>query len=71
MIPNSIPTIVRAYKSAVTKQINLLRQTPGDPVWQRNYYEHIIGSEKDYNNIANYIYDNPLCWEKDDENQPA
>ncbi len=71
MIPKSIPTIVRAYKSAVTKQINLLRQTPGEPVWQRNYYEHIIRSEKDYDNIANYIYDNPLCWEKDDENQPA
>ena len=71
MIPRSIPTIVRAYKSAVTKQINLLRQTPGEAVWQRNYYEHIIRSEKDYEAIANYIYDNPLYWEKDDENQSS
>ena len=71
MIPRSIPTIVRSYKSAITKQINLLRQTPGESVWQRNYYEHVIRSEKDYEAIANYIYDNPLCWEKDDENQPS
>jgi len=68
MIPGSIPTIVRSFKSAVTKQINLLQQTPGSPVWQRNYYEHVIRFEKDYENIANYIYDNPINWEKDDEN---
>ncbi len=70
-VSNSIPTIVRLFKSTTTKQINILRQTPGQPVWQRNYYEHIINSERDYDNIANYIYDNPLNWEKDDENQPG
>ncbi|HGY11191.1 MAG TPA: transposase [Desulfobacterales bacterium] len=43
---NSIPTIVKLYKSAVTKKINILRNTPGIPVWQRNYYEHIIRNEK-------------------------
>ena len=29
---NSIPTIVRLFKSTVTKQINKIRQTPGIPV---------------------------------------
>lgn len=33
----SLPTIVRAYKSAVTYQINGLRDTRKAPVWQRNY----------------------------------
>lgn len=61
-IPNSIPTIVGAFKSVVTKRINLLRGTPSAPVWHRNYYEHIICSEKEYENIANYIYDNPKNW---------
>ncbi len=69
MIPNSLSTIVRAFKSAVTKRINILRNTPGAPVWQRNYYEHIINSEKDYYNIANYISSNPINWDRDGENE--
>ncbi len=28
--------------TTVTKQINIMRKLPGIPVWQRNYYEHII-----------------------------
>jgi putative transposase len=68
-VSNSIPTIVRLFKSTITKQINILRQTPNQPVWQRNYYEHIIVSERDYFNIANYIASNPINWEMDDENQ--
>jgi len=67
-VSNSIPTIIRLFKSTITVQINILRQTPNQPVWQRNYYEHIISSERDYYNIANYIYENPLNWERDDEN---
>ena len=39
---NSIPTIIKLFKSTVTKQINQHRKIPGFPVWQRNYYKHII-----------------------------
>ena len=67
-ISGSIPTIVRAYKSAVTKRINLLRQSPSTPVWQRNYYEHIITTDREYDAIAVYIYFNPLNWGVDEEN---
>jgi len=67
MDPNSIPVIVRAFKSAVTKRINNLRQTSGQSVWQRNYYEHIIASERDYEEISDYILFNPLNWNKDQE----
>jgi REP element-mobilizing transposase RayT len=66
--PKSIGAFVAGLKSSVTKRINVLRNTPGASVWQRNYYEHIIYSEKDYNNIVNYIYLNPLNWELDQEN---
>ncbi len=34
-------------------------------IWQRNYYEHIIRNERAYNNIANYIINNPKKWEED------
>jgi len=40
-VSQSLPTVVRSFKSAVTRQINIVRNTPGKPLWQRNYYEHI------------------------------
>ncbi len=35
-------------------------------IWQRNYYEHIIRNEKSYNNITDYIANNPRNWQSDD-----
>ncbi|MCK9202147.1 MAG: transposase [Gallionella sp.] len=64
-MPGSLPTIVRAFKSAVTKHINGIRQSPGVSIWQRNYYEHVIRNEADYRQIAEYIIDNPRRWEED------
>ena len=37
-------------------------------LWQRNYYEHIIRNENDLNQIREYIINNPLKWELDNEN---
>lgn len=67
-VKGSIPTIIRSYKSAVSYRINLMRGTDGVPVWQRNYYEHIIRNDKDLQNKTDYILANPLLWEQDDEN---
>ena len=64
----TVGAIIRGFKSAVTKQVNQLRNTPGKPVWQRNYYEHIIRNEGELNNIREYILNNPLRWEYDREN---
>jgi REP element-mobilizing transposase RayT len=64
-IPGSLPTIVRAFKSAVTKHINEIRRSPGAAIWQRNYYEHVIRNEADYRQIAEYIANNPRRWEED------
>jgi putative transposase len=65
---NSIPTIVRLFKSATTKRINEIRGTPRMPFWQRNYYDHVIRNDKELNNIRDYILNNVLQWavEKDD-----
>jgi len=64
----TVGAIVRGFKGSVTKRINEFRGMPGGPVWQRNYYEHILRSDEDYLRIEKYIYDNPLNWLKDDEN---
>ncbi|MDD5468619.1 MAG: hypothetical protein PHS96_12520, partial [Anaerolineales bacterium] len=60
-VSGSIPTIVRAFKSAATHRINQSRGTPGAPVWQRNYYENIIRNERSLERIRAYILNNPLC----------
>ncbi len=60
---NNIGAIVRGYKSSVTKQLNLLNI--GCVVWQRNYYEHIIRDDKSFQNITNYIKNNPAKWAED------
>jgi len=52
----------------IAKQINILRATPGIPLWQRNYYEHIIRTEDELNRIREYLQSNPLRWELDREN---
>ena len=66
--PRSLSSFIGGYKSAVTKRINVLRGVPGAPVWQRNYYEHIIRNEDDLEAIRHYILTNPSRWHEDREN---
>ena len=65
MKPKSISSFMAGFKSAVTKQINISRGTEGRPVWQRNYYEHVIRNEKELFKIRKYIEYNPLRWSED------
>ncbi|MBL8063495.1 MAG: transposase [Anaerolineales bacterium] len=65
---HGLPEIIRAFKSFSAKRINRLRCKDGIPVWQRNYYEHIIRNECEMDNITKYIQTNPLRWNDDDEN---
>jgi putative transposase len=67
-VSGSLPTIVRSFKSAVTKRINQLRHTPGGRVWQRKYYEHIIRDQRQLDRFRKYILENPLKWHLDREN---
>lgn len=60
--PKSLGSFIAGYKSAVTKRINEIRGTPGNPVWQRNYYERIIRNERELDAIRRYIRDNPTHW---------
>jgi putative transposase len=61
----TIGAIIRGFKSSTTKQINQMRGTPDLPVWQRNYYEHIIRNEEELNRIREYISTNPQHWIND------
>lgn len=61
----SLSSIVGTFKAAVTRRINRQRNTPSHPIWQRNYYEHIIRHERDLDMLRHYIQTNPASWEKD------
>jgi len=64
-VVGSIPTIIRTFKAAVTRIV--ARELHTTPVWQRNYYEHIITSEREYIQIEAYIENNPTNWLNDRE----
>jgi REP element-mobilizing transposase RayT len=34
-------------------------------LWQRNYWEHVVRDETDWNDIREYIQNNPARWEMD------
>ena len=64
--PTGLPEIVRQFKTFSARRINKIRNSSGIPVWQRNYYEHIIRNEPELNKIREYIVNNPLNWETDE-----
>ena len=65
VVSGSLAAIVRAFKSATAKRINNSRGTPGTHVWQRNYYERVIRTERELLGIRQYILDNPRNWAED------
>lgn len=66
--PGSLGAIIGQIKSLSTKRINAFRQTPGKPVWQRNYYERIIRNEREMESIWAYIEANACSWSEDELN---
>ena len=65
---SSVGAIVGGLKAAVARRINIERGTPGGPVWQSNYYEHVVRDDDDWARICHYIEMNPATWAGDPEN---
>lgn len=51
--PTSVSTVVGSLKRWVSKQV-------GKPIWQKSFYDHGIRNAQDYNEIWEYIENNPL-----------
>ena len=56
----TLGNIIAFFKYKTTKQVN-----SDTPLWQRNYYEHIIRNQQAYEEIAAYIIENPINWRND------
>ncbi len=66
----TIGDMMDAFKSITTVQyIRGVKNLGWKPfvgkIWQRDYYEHIIRNEQAYDNISNYIINNPKKWDAD------
>jgi putative transposase len=59
----SIPTIIRSYKSVVTKSAHETISHSPLKIWQPGYYEHVIRNEEELKYTIDYIKSNPEKWE--------
>jgi REP element-mobilizing transposase RayT len=66
---DTLSVIVRTYKSAVSRWCR--QNGYKDFRWQRNYYEHVIRNEDDLVKIREYIANNAVKWDLDNENPAA
>jgi putative transposase len=60
--PKSISSFVAGFKSSVSKQV---RKIHADFNWQTRFHDHIIRNQQSWQNISNYIQNNPMKWEED------
>jgi putative transposase len=59
---DNLASVLRGYKSSVKKIAN---DNGIDFTWQPRYYDRVIRNDREYNNICQYIYDNPNNWIND------
>jgi len=59
---NALGQIVRNFKSICTRKIR--KYTQIEAIWQDNYFERVIRSERELNLIRLYIDLNPLMWDE-------
>ncbi len=59
----TVMDIVCAYKSLATKECK--KYHPIKKLFQTSFYDHIIRNQIDYNEIAQYIIENPQKWQQD------
>jgi putative transposase len=61
----SLSALVAGFKAATTRRMNQVLRVPAAPLWQRNYYEHVIRNDEDLGRIRQYVSDNPARWIED------
>ena len=58
----TISTILRSYKSVVTKNARFIHAEFG---WQPRFHDHIIRNAPEWERIQTYIENNPMNWKED------
>jgi putative transposase len=58
----TISTLLRSYKSVVTKNSHFIH---ADFAWQERFHDHIIRNSESFERIQNYIENNVANWKED------
>jgi len=71
----TVGDIVGAFKSKTTNNyIKMVKNGTCPPfnkrIWQRNYHEHVVRNDADYERVATYTVNNPLTWDDDMFSKP-
>lgn len=60
----TLPKLVGRFKMQTAKKIiNASATTPGQPLWQRNYWERILRDDRECAAVRRYIRENPQRWQ--------
>jgi len=65
---HSLSEIIRGFKTFSARKINVHQNMVGTPVWQSNYFDHIVRTKRALHNIRTYIQNNPTKWDRDRNN---
>lgn len=60
----TLSTVVGLYKSGAARKIH--EKCPKLEVWQKSFYDTVIRNDKVYSEIWEYIDENPLKWQLDE-----
>lgn len=66
----TLGNIIGWYKYRVTKQINAHYDQQGEKIFQRSYYDHVIRNRQDYDDVWQYIENNPCKWIIEQQKKP-
>ena len=58
MVAPTVSTVAAQMKGVVTKQL-------GTSIWQKIFHDHIVRTENDFQEIRQYIENNPFRWAED------
>lgn len=58
--PPNLSTVIRSFKGCVTKETRRQMGSRDLAIWQNNFHEKIVNSEREIANVRNYILHNPM-----------
>ena len=64
-----IPKIIGKFEMQTSKKINIINNTIGNKTWQKDYNDHVIRNNIEYQRIEDYIKNNPSNWDDDTFNK--
>lgn len=61
----SLGAVIGRFKGKVSRRVHDTPKCRDLTIWQRNYYDHVIRSEKSLQAVRTYIALNPASWTED------